>query len=151
MKKTHNFLATLTVGRPRVRIAILDTGLNKNHPQVKKMLEAKNNDKRIKKCRSWVPGVVGTDNTDKKGILRADEDIDGHGTHCAMVAHKVAPDADIYVARIFRDRKSVCGDYVIEVRFCIMILITILITSAGYQLGIGKRSRHYQYVIRVER
>lgn len=138
LKKTHNLLETTTVGKPRVRIAILDTGLNKKHPQVKQILEAPNDEKRIKKCRSWVPGVVGTDITDKKGILLADEDIDGHGTHCAMVAHKVAPDADIYVARIFRDRKSVCGDYVIKVSFCLMTLITILITSAGYQLGIGK-------------
>lgn len=117
LSKTHALLDSASVGKPRVRIAILDTGLNKHHPQVKSILEKTQSERRIKNCKSWVPGVAGSVDTDKNGMLLSDEDTDGHGTHCAMVAHKVAPNADIYVARIFKDRNSVRGEYVVEVSF----------------------------------
>jgi hypothetical protein len=88
----------------RVRIAILDTGLNKHHPKVDELLKKPKRELRIKttKCKSWVDGLW-------------DEDSDGHGTACAMIAHQVAPNADIYIARIFEDRTKVNGDYVVDV------------------------------------
>jgi len=88
----------------RVKIAILDTGLNKHHPKVDELLKQPKRELRIKtkECKSWVDGPW-------------DEDSDGHGTACAMIAHKVAPNADIYIARIFQDRTTVNGNYVVDV------------------------------------
>ena len=42
------------------------------------------------------------------------EDSDGHGTHCAMILNQTAPDADIFVARVFQDRDHVTGEHVLE-------------------------------------
>jgi Subtilase family len=107
--QSHKLLDYLTPGKPRVRIAILDTGLNKDHPEVSKVLQKSKRDRRIKQWKSWVP------NLQCDGNIPGDEDEDGHGTHCAMVANRVAPNADIYIARIFKNRKSVNGRYVVEV------------------------------------
>jgi Subtilase family len=87
----------------RPRIAILDTGLNTEHPEVKKLKVKPGKEQRLRGF--WAPPSTR---------WRADQDEDGHGTHCAMVAHKVAPNADIYIARVFFDRKHVEGDYVVE-------------------------------------
>lgn len=70
----------------RVRVAIIDTGIAK-HPKI--------NPKRVKECRSFI---------DSK---RGDEDTCGHGTQVAHTVLEVAPNADIYVARVFEDTKLV--------------------------------------------
>lgn len=41
-------------------------------------------------CRSWV------------GADAKDEDDGLHGTNCAHLIHKAAPEADIYVAKVFK-------------------------------------------------
>jgi hypothetical protein len=74
--------------RPRrTRIAVLDTGINKAHGGIAAALSMS----RIRDewCHSWVG--------DPKDV----HDEDGHGTHCAHLVHKVAPEADIYVAKVF--------------------------------------------------
>lgn len=114
LAKTHSFLGMRTPLKSgpgkRVRIAILDTGLNKHHDEVAALLAKKGDDRRIQGWKSWLPDL-----NDMSKTLPGDEDEVGHGTHCAMTAHRVAPDADIFVARIFRYRNNVGKDYVKEV------------------------------------
>jgi hypothetical protein len=82
--------------RRRVRIAILDTGIDFAHELVKKYRDRK----QIKKTKSWIPGRPGT------------SDEDGHGTHAAMLLLKVAPEAELYIARIFTDNLNVTREHV---------------------------------------
>lgn len=72
-------------GRNRVRVAIIDTGINESHPLLKEFRE----NGQIR-CKSWIPDHP------------ADKDEDGHGTHVAHSFLKVAPKAEIYVAKVFR-------------------------------------------------
>lgn len=71
----------------RIKVAILDTGLDVGHPDIKAREE------RIKDIRSWVNGLNG-ERDPKAG------DSSGHGTHVTSLLLDVAPDSDIYVARI---------------------------------------------------
>lgn len=72
-----------TAGK-RVKVAILDTGVDMNH----NIFKNKDIRKRIKKREDFVDGDGDT------------TDICGHGTHCVAVLNRVAPWADIYVARV---------------------------------------------------
>ena len=65
----------------RVKIAILDSGIDLNENSIFV------NRNRIK-YQSFLPNEEGI------------EDRLGHGTHCAALLLQVAPDSDIYVARI---------------------------------------------------
>ena len=107
LKQTHKLIESVPgalASKPglRPRIAILDTGLNTKHPDIKKVMDRKGLDRRFQDF--WSPVEA----------WKAKEDEDGHGTHCAMVAHKVAPNADIFIARVFKDRKSVNGIHVVN-------------------------------------
>ncbi|ETN39162.1 uncharacterized protein HMPREF1541_05385 [Cyphellophora europaea CBS 101466] len=126
LRKSHDLLEMLRPLRSgpgnRPRIAILDTGLNTAHPEVAELHSRRGPRKRIQDGRSWISSgsTAITDGGDEShdsnqgGTLPWYEDEDGHGTHCAMVAHQVAPDADLYICRIFKDRNSVSGSYVAE-------------------------------------
>jgi hypothetical protein len=76
-----------------VKIAILDTGIDL--PLGQKFAHKD----RIKECRSWLV-------TDEDGDERGDKDLTGHGTHAAALLLKVAPNADLYVARVFKGQKD---------------------------------------------
>ncbi|KAI1111129.1 hypothetical protein F5Y14DRAFT_328140 [Nemania sp. NC0429] len=76
-------------GDPRVRIAVLDTGIDLEHPKLSRSKA------RIMDCRSWV--------ADDPSI----GDVCGHGTHIASVLLKMAPWAHLYVARVFKDGDDV--------------------------------------------
>jgi hypothetical protein len=71
----------------RIKVAVLDTGLDVGHPDIEARAE------RIKDVRSWVNGLDGKQ--DRKA-----GDSCGHGTHVASLLLGVAPDCDIYIARI---------------------------------------------------
>lgn len=76
--------------KSRVKIAILDTGIDLRHDTFKGQFA----NGRIKKVEDFVQiGGTGTD-------------VHGHGTHCAALLRKVAPEADIYVARVAVGRGS---------------------------------------------
>jgi len=52
---------------------------------------------RIKKVCRWVDGKNGTED-------RLGGDISGHGTHIASIVLDIAPNADIYIARVTKTR-----------------------------------------------
>lgn len=73
--------------KSRVKIAILDTGIDLRHDAFKDQLPGLPKG-RVKKVSDFVEaGGQGAD-------------VHGHGTHCAALLRKVAPEADIYVARV---------------------------------------------------
>ena len=73
-----------------VRIAILDSGLDPENPFLIEDQRLAN--PRVKKARSFVHGTESNDMRDEIG----------HGTHALGLLLKVAPCAEIYVARIAR-------------------------------------------------
>ncbi|KIW33855.1 uncharacterized protein PV07_00671 [Cladophialophora immunda] len=75
----------------RVRIAILDTGLDRNHGLVREHKE------RIRAVCDWVDGD-GSNDDDWSG------DEVGHGTHIACIILANAPNADVFIARISKTR-----------------------------------------------
>lgn len=79
--------------RRPVRIAVLDTGYDDQAI----FFQNSSRKRRIKKWRDWA------ENSD----IPVDEN--GHGTHTVALVMKVAPTADIYVARIAKDRSSLRG------------------------------------------
>jgi subtilisin family serine protease len=68
-----------------VRIAVLDTGVDILHPDISHEYE----NGRIK-YHDFTSGSVDI------------EDLDGHGTHSVSLVAKFAPNAEIYVGRVFR-------------------------------------------------
>ncbi|KAH8667352.1 peptidase S8/S53 domain-containing protein [Tricladium varicosporioides] len=87
-RNTHALLKPLQRNRmKRVKIAILDTGIDRQHQAF--LDEASK--ARIKKTEDFLdPSGKG-------------HDVCGHGTHCLGLLRKVAPEADIYVARVMKD------------------------------------------------
>jgi len=80
----HDFIET---SHAKVRIAMLDTGINASHPE---MAERKSNGS-IADCEGF------------PGDLNPLEDLSGHGTHGASVLFKTAPNAILFVAKVFDD------------------------------------------------
>jgi subtilisin family serine protease len=74
----------------RVKIAILDTGIDLTHPLIKKYVDTGH----IPKTYDFVEGTSSI------------TDLHGHGTHTAHLLLKTAPNASIYVARVFRTTKA---------------------------------------------
>ncbi|UKZ69411.1 uncharacterized protein TrAtP1_010421 [Trichoderma atroviride] len=76
----------------RVRIALIDTGVDFAHPGI---MNAKCKG-RMKEdwCLRFSDGKVDKDIMDEVDSL--------HGSNCASLIHKAAPEADIYVAKVFK-------------------------------------------------
>ncbi|KAL9005235.1 MAG: hypothetical protein Q9188_001995 [Gyalolechia gomerana] len=84
----------------RVKIAILDSGIDLNHPHFGKIPEnlgAVDQQQqaprrhRVKECKSFVREAA------------ADCDSGGHGTHCAALLLDLSPNANIYAARVYEE------------------------------------------------
>lgn len=73
----------------RVRVAIFDTGLDLSHPD-------------IQKARSE-GRLHFHDFVEKNGTII---DQSGHGTHCASLILKYAPNAELFVGRVFRNNEA---------------------------------------------
>ncbi|KAK4102094.1 subtilisin-like protein [Parathielavia hyrcaniae] len=73
-----------TTAMPRVKVAVLDTGLDVGHPSIQANIE------RIRDVKSWLPANRAT----KGG------DTCGHGTHVTGLLLDMAPDCDVYVAQV---------------------------------------------------
>lgn len=67
----------------KVRVAMLDTGIDASHPAFLGRVFDENN------CHDW---------TNSNGSTM---DIVGHGTHSAALVLKVAPNASLYIAKVF--------------------------------------------------
>jgi len=78
-------------GEDKIRIALLDTGIDLQHGYFQNQLRKR----RVKECKSFVASP------------RGDRDANGHGTHAAALIMRVAPSADIYVARVIEDDGTV--------------------------------------------
>lgn len=74
-----------------MKIAILDTGVDLSHPDFKEDQSASRMNRRIKPPEDFL---------DVGGKAH---DTCGHGTHGVGLLRKVAPEADIYVARVAKD------------------------------------------------
>ncbi|MCJ1249359.1 hypothetical protein MMC30_006582 [Trapelia coarctata] len=91
--RTQSLLAQARkpLGR-RVKIAILDTGIDLTHPDFSKLDEDHPEygiyKDRVKGCQSFVSSKT------------EDGDSSGHGTHSAALLLKLAPKANVYVARV---------------------------------------------------
>ena len=83
-------------GGHKIKIAILDTGIDLDHPQFHTQSESDPSygfyRDRIKHCKSFVLGES------------ADQDILGHGTHSAAFLLVLAPKAHIYVGKVVEEK-----------------------------------------------
>ncbi|KAI5460412.1 peptidase S8/S53, subtilisin/kexin/sedolisin [Mariannaea sp. PMI_226] len=95
-----------TLSGERIRIAVLDTGYDPESI----FFSSKVRKQRIKGWNDYVKKIVAdTDEVEEFDSVKTTatpEDNDGHGTHVLSVLMKVAPAADIYVARIARKTKD---------------------------------------------
>jgi subtilisin family serine protease len=84
-QKTHSFMNSIKVGE--VKIAILDTGIDLQHPQFSERIPSRN-------CWDFI------NNTEEI----CDEV--GHGTHTASLLVKTAPQAQIFCGRVWKARSE---------------------------------------------
>jgi subtilisin family serine protease len=78
-----------------VRVAILDTGVDETHPLIEKAMG------RILHKTTQVRQIAAM-----RGFphsLKPGQDHHGHGTHCASVFIKTAPNAALYIGRVADD------------------------------------------------
>lgn len=78
----------------RVRVAVIDTGIDMTHVDIQAAVA---NGRVIKVC-DWVDGQEGIED-DMVG------DSFGHGTHVASVILDMAPNVDLYIARVAKGRE----------------------------------------------
>jgi len=83
----------------RVKIAVLDTGIDTSHEFIK------GSRRRIKDRKSFVKDDVSI------------EDNDGHGTHVAALLLDVAPDAEVYIAKVATDIEIPSGHRIADVSY----------------------------------
>ncbi|KLU90805.1 hypothetical protein MAPG_10656 [Magnaporthiopsis poae ATCC 64411] len=96
MKKVEKFIGRFRSGRPseRPKIAVLDTGLDFEHPLLKKFLD----NKTLSRGRSL--DFTLEPNPQVKG-----DDV-GHGTHCTHLILKTCAMAEVYIAKVFNKKKA---------------------------------------------
>ncbi|KAH6616958.1 peptidase S8/S53 domain-containing protein [Chaetomium tenue] len=82
-RSIYDNLIQITPDMPRIKVAVLDTGLDVGHPSIQANVE------QIKDVKSWLPANSA-----------AGSDPCGHGTHVIGLLLDVAPDCDVYVAQI---------------------------------------------------
>ena len=105
----HRRLSTVHRGTTeRIRITILDTGIDHSHPSIK-ALKSSASPVRVE-CKSFVGGHAD-DRSDE-----STKDIDGHGTHIAVLVSKIAPCADLYIAKISEKKVVPLENRIAEVR-----------------------------------
>ena len=91
LSPVQNIVKTIGTKDNRVRIAILDTGVSKDHPDI----AAAQRNGSIARYQGF------PENLDPL------QDKDGHGTQGASVLLKTAPDATLLVARVANDKRQI--------------------------------------------
>jgi hypothetical protein len=89
----ERYAATSSTAYPRIRIAILDTGLEFDKADTRPKFVT-DQLARIKECGSF------------ESSAHAGIDTNGHGTHVAMLALRTFPNADLYIAKVSATRKD---------------------------------------------
>ena len=101
-------------GKGTIRIAILDTGIDGTNARIRPHW------KRIKRIRDWVgPTVEDTYSYREKSEPSLREswgDSGGHGTHVTALLLDVAPNAEIFMARIAQNSIISNVDHIADVR-----------------------------------
>ncbi|ROW10269.1 hypothetical protein VMCG_01924 [Cytospora schulzeri] len=127
LKLHQRFLATHIRrydAQPRVKVAVLDTGLDQNNSELRGLLAKE----RIIEHRSAIAEIVSFDGATA-------EDTDSHGTHTASLLHKIAPHVDLYIAKIASTaHKGVEGlENVVEaIKWAIEKQVDIISMSFGF-------------------
>lgn len=108
---------------PPVRIAVLDTGVDSKHPFIKGAMKY-----RIKERRNFVKGDD------------SNEDDYGHGTHVAALLLRVAPDAQIFVAKVAKDVNILSDHNIAEVSIFnlhnfLTYKMSLFTSYQGYHMG----------------
>jgi subtilisin family serine protease len=134
--------------RARVKIAVLDTGINKED-EVFDLLRT-----RITEDRRKQGGSLNNDPIQSiyNFIGGEDKDSYGHGTHVAGLLMKVAPQADLYVAKIAHGSLVENADHISNVSTTGIGHYSDSIvdnTFIGYSLGYQARCRHHHNVLRA--
>ena len=90
---------------PKIKIAILDTGISREHQKIKDRL---GKSRQIRDYREWREGKLHEPCTD---------DTAGHGTHCTSLLARIVPEqvALIYVGKIAESTNAVNASNVAEV------------------------------------
>lgn len=91
LERVHRIVDENRKDNRRVKVAILDTGIDFMHSEIKQA-------KMIKECKGF------PDSLDPR------QDKIGHGTHGASVFLKTAPQALLYIARVVDDQKRIAPD-----------------------------------------
>lgn len=96
------------LNRSRVKVAILDSGIDLDHPWFSKKGQfcQEMPRERVKGYCSFLLGPIDDKGGNQEGINLA-EDIIGHGTHVASLVLRLAPNAFVYVARVIDDKSKV--------------------------------------------
>ncbi|OKJ02939.1 S8 family peptidase [Kitasatospora sp. CB01950] len=86
-----------------VRVCVVDSGVDGTHPLVGPVAGAH-------VVRKDADGTIRVD------PLKADDpgDVCGHGTSCAGIVRRVAPDCEIHSVRVLGERRSGSGDVLLE-------------------------------------
>jgi subtilisin family serine protease len=101
---------------PKVKVAILDTGIAHDHPTIKALKTIKSFSESDHWHKSFVVGGH-PDKTSKK----ATQDTNGHGTHIAALFARVAPRAQIYIAKIAESTVIPTDNRIAEVRYTVSL------------------------------
>jgi len=128
---------------PRVKVAVLDTGLDHSTHSIQAYSE------RIVEVKSWLPP--------RNGLASNGTDKSGHGTHVTGLLLTMAPDCDIYVAQIADENGLIPPKDIAKVLPTIGVLcLPIMNTNTSRSIGHRTRSDnlgggHNIYVLRVYR
>jgi len=88
-------------GRPKVKVAILDTGIREQDEEIRVALNS--GAIQLQNCKGF------PDTDARSNEFNPLSDPKGHGTHCACVLLKTAPNIDLFVARIFDDQEEIAS------------------------------------------
>jgi subtilisin family serine protease len=77
----------------RVRIAILDTGVDPSHPQIRAARDAN-------RIKAYFPHPENQDPNSSSQSFEPFRDLHGHGTHGTSVLMRTAPNAAVYIAKV---------------------------------------------------